>query len=439
MNRRRFLRGVLAGSAVTVALPWLDLFLDGSGEARADGSTLPLVVGTCSWGCGINPARWVPLGQGEGWVPSVELQALAGLQDRVSVLSGFDVPLDGRSNFPHHTGMCGLRCGVLPEADLRIPGRSFDSTIAEVLGGATPFRSLELTATGRPSDSYSFLGADVTNPSEASPVALYERIFAGGVGSGGPFVPDPSLLLRKSALSAVMEDTARLQQRLGSHDRQRLDQYLTSVRQLERRLELLTSEPPDLAACSQPPPPEGGEPGVDIPSALATHEAMVDLLVMALSCDQTRVFNLMFSAGLSRLRQPGETVDHHQLTHDELIDNALGYQPRATEFVLASMTAWASLVRALSEVGEGDRTLLDRCMVIAHSETSLAKTHDISGIPVMIAGSANGALRPGVHLRGGGEPITRVGLTAMRLAGAEIARWGQGSLEATRDLDELLA
>jgi hypothetical protein len=154
---------------------------------------------------------------------------------------------------------------------------------------------------------------------------------------------------------------------------------------------------------------------------------------MALACDQTRVFNMVFSVAASDLHRAGHTTGHHQSTHEELIDPALGYQPSADYFTTRSMEAWADFVAALRGLREGDGTLLDHCLVLAHSDVSY-----VNGIPMMLAGRAGGRIRSGVHVHGGGEPVTRVGLTVQQAMGVAVDSWGSQSLRTSRPLSELL-
>jgi hypothetical protein len=162
------------------------------------------------------------------------------------------------------------------------------------------------------------------------------------------------------------------------------------------------------------------------------------LLAMALACNQTKVFNVAFSTAASDLRRPGDTTAHHQSTHEELVDRALGYQPTADFFSTRSMQAWAEFVSALRAIPEGEGTLLDNCLVFAHSDVSYAKNHDINGIPMMIAGRAGGRVRTGVHIRGNSEPASRVGLTLQQVMGAPVNEWGAKSMRTSRTLSELL-
>ncbi len=446
-DRRTLLRGSLAGGAVTVGLPLLDCFLNENGNALAQGAPLPLRFGAWMWGCGMNPDRWNPTSVGPGYDLPIELQALDRelgtgdkVRDYVSVFSGFDVKLDGRPNFPHTAGLMGTLTAHLPLEDYTVPAPTLDTIIAAEIGGLTRFRSLEMSCTGNPNQAYSFESQGVPNAPEISPTAMYTRVFGPDFAdpNAGPFVPDPRLMLRQSVLSAVKEDRERLLQRVGAHDRQRLDQYFTSVRQLEQQIDVLLAGPPDLESCRKAPAPGADDLGTEIGQATRTNQLMAELISFAMACDQTRVFSIMFSDRISNLRQPGSSSLHHQLTHDEPLDPAIGYQPEATEFVYVSMEAWADLIERLAAIPEGDGTLLDNCLVLGHSDVSFAKVHGITGVPMMIAGRAGGAIQPGIHVAGATEPTSRVGLTIQQVMGLTVESWGSRSMEATQPISEIL-
>lgn len=440
ISRRTVLRGMLGGAAVSLGLPLLDCFLNDNGTALAQGSPLPVRFGTWFWGCGMNPDRWVPTTEGSEYDLPPELEALAAVRQDVTVLSGFNTVLDGRPNLPHWTGVMAMLTGSVPEVEPQVPAPTLDVLISARIGTTTRFRSLEVNATGVPGQSYSRASESIVNASTVSPLELYGRVFGTDFfdPSEGPFVPDPKTVLRKSVLSAVRDDARRLEAVLGSHDRQRLDQYFTSLRQLENQIEVSLT-PLDLAACTRPRAPAHENVGTDLEQAKSTHQLMTELLVFALLCDQTRVFNMVFSWGTSELRKSGAQTAHHQYTHDELVDHDLGYQPEATSFVLESMNAWAEFVARLAQTPEGAGTLLDNCLVLAHSESSFAKSHQVTTLPVMIAGGAGGRIRSGVHIAGNGEPVSRIGLTVQQIMGVPVSEWGTGSLRVSRPIAGLAA
>jgi hypothetical protein len=171
---------------------------------------------------------------------------------------------------------------------------------------------------------------------------------------------------------------------------------------------------------------------------LANHEIMSKLLAMALACNQTRVFNMMYSDPASTLTKPGSTIGHHQMTHEEPLDEKLGYQPGATWFVERSMDAWGTFVKTLAGIPEGDGTLLDNTLLFAHTEVRFAKDHSIDGVPMMVAGRAGGKIKSGLHIDGKGLPATAVPYTLMQAMGVPMDTWGSGRMKTSKVVTELL-
>ncbi|MFM8409658.1 MAG: DUF1552 domain-containing protein, partial [Alphaproteobacteria bacterium] len=145
IDRRTVLRGMLGGAAVSIGLPLLEVFLDDHGSAYADGGALPVRFGTWFWGCGMNPDRFTPERTGAGYDLPVELAPLAGLSDRVSVLSGFGVVLDGRPNLPHWTGVMSTLTGAVPRRDGDVDAPTLDTIVSKAIGSSTRFRSIEMS------------------------------------------------------------------------------------------------------------------------------------------------------------------------------------------------------------------------------------------------------------------------------------------------------
>ena len=440
-TRRRFLRGALAGAAVTVGVPLLEIFLNDHGDALASGGPLPLRFGTWFWGCGMNPPRWDPRTEGADWAMTPELEPIAPIRDHVSVISGTSALLNGETNHVHYTGIMTTLTGEAPTQSKLTPLPTVDVLIADHVGNATRFKSLEMAATARPKDSYSQRNASLLNPSEVSPLALYRRVFGPGFAdpNAADWAPDPRILVRQSALSIVRDDRKRLEADLGTADRARLDEYFTSLRQLERQLEIQLTKPPPLEACSVPDAPEERSVSLEVGNVVESHRLFAQLLALALACDQTRVFNMVFSNRASSLHKPGSSDTHHTLTHEESRDPELGYQKEATEFVLISMEAFKTFVETLASVPEGEGTLLDNCVVLAHSESSDANTHSVTGLPIMLAGRGGGRLRPGVHVRAVGDSSSRASLTVQQVMGMRVARFGTKQNETSRPISEVLA
>lgn len=254
-SRRTFLRGMMRGSAVVVGLPLLDLFLDGNGEALASGAPIPVRFGTWFWGCGVNTARWFPSKLGRDYDLKAELAPIGPWKDKVSVFSNFNCVLDGKPNLVHWSGVMATLSGAAPLRGGVTGGSSelptIDCLVAEAIGKGTRFRSLELACTGQSGVSYSMQAGSTVNPSEVDPVQLYRRLFGTGFQdpNKGEFKPDPAIMARQSVLSSVKEEREELVRSLGAADRQRLDQYFTSVRQMEQQLGQMLEKPAPAEAC----------------------------------------------------------------------------------------------------------------------------------------------------------------------------------------------
>lgn len=444
-NRRGFLmRGMAGGAAVSIGIPFLDYFLDDNGVAFAadfGGGRLPVRFGTWFWGCGMIPHRWNPTRAGADFDLPPELAPIEPVREHVTVLSGYSVSLDGKSNQPHISGNIGLRTGAPMDSWQEIVAPTLDVNIADAVGSGSFFRSLELSADGNPRTSFSYRTGSEMNPSVATPLELYQRIFGPGFHdpNAAEFTPDPRIMARRSVLSAVTEQRRALVGKLGAEDRARVDSYFTAIREVENKLALQLERPPKAEACMVPSAPPDLVPSTDVEERRKTHKLMAELLAMALACNQTKVFNMVFSTATADLRRTGSAVGYHQATHEELIDRTIGYQPTVDEFSTSSMSGWADFVAAMASVREGDGTLLDNMLVLAHSEVSYAKNHDVNGIPMMLAGRAGGKVRNGIHIASQGDPVSRVGLTVQQVMGAPLGSWGEGSMQTARPVTEILA
>jgi hypothetical protein len=441
LSRRSALKGLMNGATIAVGVPFLDAFLDGNGSAlAATGAPVPIRFGTWFWGLGVNPNRFYPTTEGPDYEMPPELAPIGELRHKISVFKNFNVPLDGAPNLPHGTGGPAVLTGRAILAQGGLPGESLDVTISDLIGKRTRFASLEVSSVGDARNSLSGRGGGNLNPSEVSPSGLYARIFGTGFKdpNSATFTPDPQVMARRSVLSAVTEQRHALEKAVGAADKAKLDQYFTSIRQLENQLDVELTKPEPLQACVVPTEAKDTVVNAEIDTVMKNHELMTDLMVMALACDQTRVFNMMFNNGASSLTRPGSTITHHQLTHEEVLDTTLGYQPSATFFLTKIMEGWVYFAKKLDSIKEGDRTLLDNSLVMAHSETEFAKFHTIDNLPVLFAGSAGGRIRPGLCVDGKGSPISRIGLTAMQAMGVAIDRWGTKSMETNRNISEIM-
>ena len=333
----------------------------------------------------------------------------------------------------------GNRTGSVPDAAGAIPAPTLDVLVGDAIGAGTRFRSLDVSATGNPKDSYSARNAGSINASEVSPIGFYKRIFGADFVDPGKadFIPDPHILARRSVLSAVREDSQDFVKGLGASDRVRMDQYFTSIRQAEQQLALQLERPAPNPSCIIPASPVDAVGGTEIRAVFENHRLLTELMALALACGQTRVFNIVYSPSLSSLHKEGEAATHHTLTHEEPVDAAAGYQLESAWFSQRSMEALANFIDIFASVREGSGSLLDNTLVFASSDTNFAKVHALDGVPIMTVGKAGGHMRTGLHIAGNGDPISRVGLTLQQIMGIPVQRWGTQSLATAKPIGEL--
>lgn len=434
LDRRTFLRGMLRGGAVAVGLPALEIMLDGHGRALASGLPLPDRFGVWFWGNGVRPEHWVPATTGAGWVPSAELASLADLVPWVSVVSGCEVKT---ATHPHHSGMTGIltgqhyhQLGTTRDTIVSTFARqSVDQDAADHFEGLTPFRSLEVGITtfrgtdeGSTFQHLSHNGPNNPNPSEYSPFALYQRLFAVPV--------DPQLdLARLSVLDAVTGQASRLQTKLGARDRERLDQHLESIRTLELRIAAGGNACEPGAAPSDVPDVGGLE------QIREKNEVMSGLMALALACDLTRSFSVQFSTCGSGVIfwEVGASDGLHLLCHTEPSP-----QPVVHAATTVTMEQLAHFLRTLRDTPEGSGNLLERCAILCTSELSDGQIHSNRDFPILVAGHGNGRLVGGVHYRSTNHRnASDAVLTALRGAGVPATSWGVDAGWTDRTIAEL--
>jgi hypothetical protein len=441
ISRRRVLRGLLNGGAVTVALPFLECFLNGNGDALANGQPMPLRFGTWYWSLGITDQIFTKK-FGADYDLQEQNASWRDIKQHVNIYSNLNAVLDGRPAVCHYAGWVAIRTGEAPLNGASYPRESIDVSIADVIGGNTRFRSLQLAATGSQRATMSFRSTDAVNPPEVAPIELYQKIFGPEFQDPNSpnFTPDVGIKTRKSVLSSVMEQSGDFRRTIGAADKARLDEYFTAVRELEGRLALQLEKPAPAPACKIPKETTDVlAPGVEVDLLSKRHNLMTDLMVMAVACDQTRVFNMAYSEGAANTTRSGEPRTHHTITHEEGFNPEVGYQVGPAYFVTRAMESWAYFVRALANFKEGDGSLLDRSLVLANSDHHLAQSHTLTGIPIFTAGSAGGRIKTGLHIDGKAGPVTRVGLTALQTMGVQTGEWGVGSMRTSQAIGEVVA
>lgn len=440
LNRRDVLRGVMSGAAITVGLPLLECFLDVNGSAyAATGAALPPIFGTWFWGLGLIPDHWEPKTVGDKYTLPDHLAVLEPIKSKINLFSGMQVFLDGKVNQNHFSGAQCQMTGMVSRTGSEYT-TSIDSIIGSHIGKRNRFRSIEVSCDGDRKSTWSARGENGMNPSEISPLALYARLFGADFKdpNSADFTPDPTVMVRRSVLSGVTEQRKALMMKVSASDRTRLDEYFSSVRDLEQQLSVELERPSPVPSCSVPPKMESENIGTLVEQTRATHRQFAQLIAHALSCGQTQVFNMAMGSSFSPLRKPGEASAYHQLTHEERIDPQLGYQPTCRWLAEQQMGFFLEMVQALDSIREGDATLLDRSVVFAYTDHGEARLHSMKRYPVFTAGSGGGRMKTGFHLAAEGDAATRVGLTIQQALGISTGSWGTETNRATKPFSELL-
>ncbi len=425
-------RAVLRGLGTSIALPWLEAMTPPGGCAPA---SAPLRMAILYAPNGAHMADWTPADDGLKLSPILE--PLAGIESEILVVTGLALDparAQGDGGGDHARAMASFLTGRHPRktdgADLRA-GISLDQLAAQAIGQTTRFPSLELGCEGGRSAGECDHGyscayqSNLSWRSESTPVAkeinprlVFDRLF------GSPQGDDDARATRrrKSVLDHVLAESTRLRRTLSTADRRKLDEYLTGVRELERRI---ASTQPALQTGSMPRP-------LGIPADYQEHlRLLADLLVLALQTDSTRIATFVFGNDGSNRTYPslGVSDGHHDLSHhggDPI------KQARIRTINRFHVAQFAYLLRRLREVREGPGTLLDHCMILYGSGISDGNRHTHENLPVLLAGKANGTIRTGRHLRLRTEtPITNLYLAMLDRLGVACERFGDstGSFE----------
>ncbi len=396
LSRRTFLRGVgLSGAAVRIGLPALDAMFSSSGTAYAaaksvgtDGSIESRFV---LWfnGNGILERFWIPREVGEDYRMTACLSPLAPFRNDMHVVTGLDNPaarMPGPGN-DHHRSMSGLVSGT-SFTGRGAGGPSIDQVIASEIGNESRFRSLQVGVCQESlgesiQRNLSWVDRDRPLPPEMIPQRLFDRLFG---------TKDVDWIQqKKSVLDAVQDDARNLKSDLGHQDQNRLDEFLTAVRDLERSI---VSLPPEYRQVVERPR-EGG----DLKDWPRIAKLQTDLMVHALASHQTRVASYMLTKcqGTSRFPWLGHSARrHHGYTHGD-VETPHGQR------VLRDINRWhveefAYLLAKLKSIPEGSGTLLDNtCLVFVH-EHAEANFHKNSGLAVIAAGGLGG-LKTGLHTK----------------------------------------
>lgn len=435
ISRRTVLRGV--GTAM--ALPLLEAMsprvlrgAEASGQVRPPRRMAFFYVPN-----GAHMPDWTPAAEGANFELPPILAPLASFKDDLLVLSGLncdkawpngDGPGDhARSSSAFLTGCQARKSGG---SNFR-SGVSADQLAAMRLGDRTRLPSLELgierfRGAGVCDSGYacvyqhtlSWRSPTLPVPNEVDPKLVFERLF-----SDSPNDPDRQKRnrLRASVLDAVLDDAKRLDARLGGGDRQKLDQYLTCVRELEQRIAQADKLPPIEA-------PEDAERPAGVPAELGEHFRLIsDLMVLAFETDVTRIGTFMFGSEGSNQRYKMIDISegHHELSHHR---NDPEMQAKISRINKFHVEQFAYLVGKLKAIPEGDGTLLDHCMLAYGSGIGDGNRHNHDELPILLVGRGGGTLKTGRHLRYADRPpLNNLWLSLLDRFGARTEKLGDST------------
>jgi hypothetical protein len=385
-------RAVLRGTGCAIALPWLD-----SVNALADPSSadFPKRFGVVFLGCGVNENHWSAEGSGAAMKLSKSLEPLEPIKQKINVIDGLYVKaLTNQGIHPAQTG--SLLSGVpITKGAIIHSGVSVDQMIANHVGQDTPQSSIVLACeqpmTGFHETNFSLAYSshlswqtpDSPVPVEVYPALAWDNLF-----------DNRGALLNVSVLDRVNDRAKALSTKISATDRGKLDEFMTSVREVEKRVQLMrkgADEAADKAKAKNIPVAMMDRPSNGLPEDLRDHsKLMCDIIAIAFQTNKTRVASLIISRDLSAMYYPFLDVKegHHAASHDNSSDN---YE-RIARFHVGQ---YAYLAQKLDSMKEGNGTVLDNSCLMFMSNMFVGRKHDNSRLPLVLAGGLGGSLETG--------------------------------------------
>jgi hypothetical protein len=409
LDRRTILRG--AGAAM--ALPWLSAMTEAFASARTAQPPRRFVAMTL--GLGLHGDNLFPAEGGTDYQPSRYLESLQDIRSQFTVISGTSHP--GVSG-GHRAEASLLSANPMSSSAASRNTVSLDQLMAKHLGNHTRFPSLVLGLSGTNSPSYTENGSMI--PAEDSPSQLFTRLFIND---------SPAEKARQahrarqgqSIMDLVADDARQLERQLGAGDRDRLDAYFTSVRELEKRL--VESE----AWAHRPKPQVDISKPIDIGNPndfVGRQRLMSDMVRLALSTDSSRFITLHFGGSGGVVPIEGVEEGYHSLSHHGLDEEKLAQLALVETEIIR---AWGDFLRDLARTEDHGANLLDHTAVFLTSNLGNASSHDNRNMPVLVAG---GGFRHGQHLafdRKKNYPLPNLYVSLLQRVGLEQSRFATSS------------
>ena len=442
-NRRSFLKA----AGVSLTLPWLESVSTlTAAPAKQAAAQAPIRFVTTFFPLGVNTHQWGASGSGEDLKLGPTLEPLEEIKHKVNVLQ--DVSHLHLSKVRGHAGkVAAFLTGEPGGRDHNRSGISFDQQIAARIGGQTEFRSLVMgiapSRNGRAfyDSSISWRGPDKPLAKEIDPAMTFAALFS-----------DKSWLKRdKSVLDFVLGQAKDLEKRISAQDSQTLAEYFEGIRELELRIERLEREknawqrqqaaPPAISRRFHADDPSGAGETPDFalyqPENFREHtRLMLDLIVLALRMDKTRVLTFMFDSYGPKYMDfsflPGVTGQWHALSHHKETPISLRQYHLINRWHISQ---YAYLLQKMDEVQEADRTLLDNSMVMIGSDMWDGNRHTCTQYPLLLAGGGGGRIKTGRAIDFQSGSMSRLFLSIAETMGVPL----DGFQEATESYGSTLA
>ncbi len=439
LPRRTFLRGLGA----TVALPLLDAMVPAASAMARAAARAPRRLGIVYIPMGMNPVPWTPAQEGRLTELSESLSPLMPHLDNVTVVTNLEVDAAHTTGNHASANSSFLTC-VKPkrtEGSDYVNATSVDQVAAQQIGGDTPLPSLELgtdliAQVGNCDNGYacaymnslSWASPTSPNPTESDPRIVFERLFGDG---GTPEQRQAELKRDKSILDWVLDDMSSLQKQLGTTDRHKVDEYLDTVREVERRIqraEASTAESP-LTDLTRP---------TSVPEAWEDHvKLMYDLQVLALQADLTRVitFQMAREASTRTYPQIGVPDPHHPVSHHVDDPEKLAMLAKINQY---HVSLFAYMVDQLGKTKDGDGTLLDHTTYLLGSGLGNPNVHNHRNLPIVVASGAGSSIPGGRHVKYAElTPLANLHLTLLDDVGAHIDQFADSTGRAGKVIEPL--
>jgi len=442
LPRRTFLRGM----GVTIALPLLDAMIPAFSVLAKTAARPVKRLGFIYTPNGATMSAWTPAGEGSALTElSPTLSALAPFRDQVIVPTGLSQRMAesmGDGNGEHSRGQTVWLSGVHPKrtegADVE-SGITVDQIAAQALGKDTPLLSIEMALeqnylVGNCDNGYSCVYWNTISwrtpttplPMEVNPRVVFERMFGDG---GTPRQRLEQIREDRSILDSVKDAITDLRGRLGEGDRTRVAEYLDSMREIERRIQVAEKQSGE-SPIALPDRPVGAPESYDEHAKL-----MFDLALVAFQADITRVFTLLLGREQTNRPYPfiGVPEAHHSISHHQNDPVKLAKAAKINAYHISLLARFAGRLR---DIEDGDGTLLDHSMILQGGGLSNSDQHSHIDLPLVLVGGGAGQLKGGRHLRFPKDtPMNNLHMSLLEKAGVPLEKFGDST--GSMDLEPL--